>query len=78
MGSQSPALHTWHSELPDQLPDSMCMLCLRLSVSTDSGEFSMMRSITSARGLVSTCFLASFLTSLEKLGENWAFSPPMP
>ena len=54
------------------------MLCLRLSVSTDSGEFSMMRSITSASGLVSTCFFASLLMSLEKLGENWALSLPMP
>ena len=78
MGSQSPALHTWHSELPDQLPDSMCMLCLRLSVSTDSGEFSMMRSITSARGLVSTCFLASFLTSLESSARTGLSACPCP
>ena len=34
MSSQSPALATWHSWLPSQLPFSVCMPCLRRSVSS--------------------------------------------
>lgn len=76
--SQSPEFATWHSLLPAQLPESRCILCRRLRISMDSGEFSRTRSIrlwSSTRSQLRRW--AFFLRSRENAVENSAVNLPI-
>ena len=76
--SQSPEFATWHSLLPAQLPESRCILCRRLRISMDSGEFSRTRSMrlwSSTRSQLRRW--AFFLMSRENAAENSAVNLPI-